>query len=499
MEVQVIQVKEQEKKRIRVAAYARISTDHPEQENSIENQITHYEEVIQKNPDYELIEIYHDTGISGFKEKRPGFQKMLADARKHRFDLILTKSITRFARNTDTILKATRELKELGIGVFFELQNINSLTQAGELLMTIYAAFGQEESTQQSRLCRMVYEKKYEAGIPVQYLERSFGYKKADDGSFVPDENARWVKRIFELGAKEYSLSEIARYMNEKGIRTKQGALWKECTVERILESAIYKGDFIMQQHFVNDERKLVVNRGERKQWYVENDHEPIVSRELWQKAQMARGKKREYLAKAPEVKELTKENYPYMKRIFCGKCGRPLYPKIYSGGRRLSWICSGRIRFTKEFCEGVRVPDSVIAFWNPKENIYVKMEKDELGKKSFHYRNEKTFLHDCHGKPKKTPKQPEHVRANYPFKDHVRCKYCGYKLTRARSSWICSGQKHHGKAFCRGVGYVPDNVLQKLGALDHDIFIGKEIINGKERYGYSQKPDEFKKWHRPE
>ena len=123
MEVTVIQAKTEHKRRLRVAAYCRVSTANEDQESSIENQRLHYEELINQNPDYENAGIYYDQGISGFKETRPGFQKMMADARAGKFDLIITKSITRFARNTDTVLKATRELKELGIGVFFELQH----------------------------------------------------------------------------------------------------------------------------------------------------------------------------------------------------------------------------------------------------------------------------------------------------------------------------------------------------------------------------------------
>ena len=146
MSVQVIKSKKTRKDRIRVAAYCRVSTETEIQEGSIENQIEHYEELIKSNPDYEFVNVYYDFGISGYKEKRPGFQEMMKDARSGKIDLIITKSITRFARNTNTLLKATRELKSLGIGVFFELQNMNTLNEGGELLLTVYAAFAQGES-----------------------------------------------------------------------------------------------------------------------------------------------------------------------------------------------------------------------------------------------------------------------------------------------------------------------------------------------------------------
>ncbi len=146
MEIQVVEQKKKLSEKLRVCAYCRVSTEEEELENSLENQITHYEESIQANPGYELVGIYHDFGISGFKEDRPGFQEMLQAARNHEFNLIITKSISRFCRNTDTLLKTVRELKELGIGVLFELQHINTLEQPGELLLTLLSWLAQKAS-----------------------------------------------------------------------------------------------------------------------------------------------------------------------------------------------------------------------------------------------------------------------------------------------------------------------------------------------------------------
>lgn len=498
MDVQVIErAKEPENKRTRVVVYARVSTNHEEQENSLENQITHYEEVIGKDERYELVKIYHDFGLSGFKEDRPGFQEMMKDAREKQFDLIITKSITRFARNTGTILKATRELKGYGIGVFFELQNINTLTQAGELLLTIYAAVGQGESEESSVMARMAYQRKFTSGTPVQYLERSFGYQKTAAGEYVPDENACWVKQIFTLAASGYSLSEISRYMNKQEVPTAGGAKWTESTVKRIIEDVRYKGDFIMQRFYITPDRRELVNRGEHSRYYIKDDHEPLVDRALWEKANAARKKRREDIDTKDEVMPITNENYPYKKRLFCAKCGKPLYPRIYAKEHRLAWCCSGTKRFHKAYCTGVNFPDRIARSWNPSENIYVWEEQDELGKKSFRYKNEKTYLAQHRRRKKKNPSLPALTKSNYPFKDHVYCKYCGYHLTRVAKGtkifWTCSGSKHHGIAFCKGVGNVPDEVLQTLGKINHDVFIGKEIIDGEERYGYSEEPDQRK------
>ena len=185
MEIQIREGNSRQKQKLKVCAYCRVSTDADEQENSLENQIRHYKEVITSNPNYEYAGVYSDFAISGFKEKRPGLQKMLADARKGKIDLILTKSVSRFARNTSIVLEATRKLKELNVGVFFELQNINTLSGEGELMLTILAAFAQAESESGSVGAKMVYKRKYEAGIPVQYLERSFGFKKDERGLYI--------------------------------------------------------------------------------------------------------------------------------------------------------------------------------------------------------------------------------------------------------------------------------------------------------------------------
>ena len=178
MQINVMEGRSKAGRKLKVCAYCRVSTDADEQENSLENQMSHYESLIKSNPDYEFAGIYSDFAISGFKEKRPGLQKMMSDARAGKIDLILTKSVSRFARNTAIVLEATRELKELNVGVFFELQNINTLSGEGELMLTILAAFAQAESESGSEMAKMVYRRKYEAGIPVQYLERSFGYSK---------------------------------------------------------------------------------------------------------------------------------------------------------------------------------------------------------------------------------------------------------------------------------------------------------------------------------
>lgn len=496
MEIHVIEPKMNTFNKLRVCAYCRVSTEEEEQANSLENQMEHYEEEIRSNPSYEFAGIYHDFGISGFKENRPGFQKMLQAARDHEIDLIITKSVSRFCRNTDTLLKAVRELKDLGVGVIFELQHINTLATSGEILLTVLAAFAQAESENYSALGKMVYTRKYEAGIPVQYLERSFGYDHGPSGEYLPDpKESPWVKKIYELCADGYRPMQIARFLNEQGIRTKAGAEFTSSTVIRILENEIYKGDYIMHKYYVNAERKEVRNRGEVDAWYIQDDHPALVSRKLWDRAQERLSEMREYLATGSVVGSLDEETYPYKNQLFCAECGFPLYRRVYSNGNRVSWICSGEMRYLKKFCAGISVPDSIIRGWGELPgNIYIRSEKDQIGRTTFRYVREKTWARD-HKRKEPVVSAPELTTENYPYKDHIFCAGCGSKLTRSIGKhgdtiWTCNGRKHKGRAFCEGIR-IPDDVIRGWGEIKHDIFISrKEDKHGQRSYSYSRQKD---------
>ena len=250
--------------KIKTAVYARVSTKAERQGDSLENQIEHYTKVIGDDPRYDLVEIYYDFGISGFKEKRPGFMRMMDDAKTGRFELIITKAITRFARNTRTVLDATRQLKEMGIGVFFELQGINTLSQEGELLMTLFAAFGQAESEGARMHTLMALKRRYDEGRPVRRLEKSMGYKKGEDGEFYPDDYAPLVLEMYEMAADGYTTAQITNYLNAEGIKNHHGCGFNRGSVMRLLRNPVYKGDFVAQGFYVTEDRRLVKNNGEK-------------------------------------------------------------------------------------------------------------------------------------------------------------------------------------------------------------------------------------------
>lgn len=202
-----------ENKRLKVCAYVRVSTDSLEQEDSLDNQTAYFKDYIQSNPAWEFVGIYADQGISGFKENRPQFQKMIADARAGKIDLIVVKSVSRFARNTETVLKFSRELKSIGVGIFFELQNINTLSGPGELMLTIIAAFAQAESPGVLLItANLTYKRKFEAGMPVHDLKYTFGFDTDEGGNtYIVEEQAKTVRLIFDLAHKGVWPSKIKR------------------------------------------------------------------------------------------------------------------------------------------------------------------------------------------------------------------------------------------------------------------------------------------------
>lgn len=484
-------------RKIPVAVYCRVSTKSEHQGDSLENQIAHYTQSVGEDPRYELVEIYYDFGISGFKESRPGFQHMMDDAEAGRFRQVITKAITRFARNTRTVLESTRRLKELGIGVYFELQGIDTLSQEGELLMTLYAAFGQAESEGARMHTLMTLKRKYEEGKPPRQLQRSMGYSKGEDGEFYPDEYAPLVVEMFEMAADGYTAAQITNYLNAQGITNHNGCAFHRSSVTRMLRNPAYKGDFIAQQFFVNDERRLVKNRGEKQMYYIQDDHIPLVTTQLWDLAQETLNAATHKVAPTKsKPADLTDENYPYRHQLFCAGCGHRLNRSVRAG--RVLWECNGKARFSKDFCDGVCVTDDEVRSWLPlSDGGHYVFAIRAKGKITGHGHMTEAEWKSTHAKAAHANGAPELNEENYPYMNRVYCKYCGSRLRRIISNagkvtWICNGLSRQGKQFCKGVR-VPDEKLKPLANLAGDFYIGKEKVNGTEGYGYSRKPDRRK------
>ena len=478
-------------RKTRVAVYARVSTKAERQGDSLENQIRHYTDTIGANPEYELIEIYYDFGISGYKESRPGFRRMMADAEQERFDLVITKAISRFARNAATVLKATRRLKDLGIGVFFELQNINTLSQAGELLMTLYAAFAQAESETARAHTLMALQRRYDAGNPPRQLQRSMGYSKGPDGEFYPDKYAPLVVEMFEMAADGYTAGQITNYLNDQGLLNHNGKKFNRGSVYRMLRNPGYKGDFAARQYYKDENRKLRKNEGQRTRYYIEGDHIPIVSADLWEKAQAAlNNTSRKAVPTTIRPLELNDANYPYRHHLYCGECGHRLIRAVRAG--RVLWECSGKTKWSKAFCSGVSVTDDEVKTQVPLPgDVYIVpiLKKGRVeGHRFIPAAEWNGTLRTHHSEV------PALTEENYPYMNRIFCKYCGSRLRRIINknntvTWICDGLSRSGKSYCKGVR-VPDEKLRPLSELSGIFYIGKTIVNGAIRYGYARWPD---------
>ena len=323
----------------RVAAYARVSTNDEEQANSYEAQVSHYTRHIQENPEWEFVSVYADKGITGTStKKREQFNDMVQDALAGKIDLIITKSVSRFARNTVDTLTTIRLLKEHGVEVYFEEQNIYSLDSKGELLLTIMSSLAQEESRNISENVTWGMRKRFADGKVALPYKHFLGYKKGADGipEIVPEE-AAIVKLIYRLFMEGKSPAYIARFLSSCNIPSPaERPQWRPETVKSILSNEKYKGDAILQKTFCTDflTKKMKVNEGEVPQYYVENSHPAIISPEMFEAVQ----------AELVKRKRSNHRNYTphcFSGRVFCDECGALYGSKVWHS--KTVWQCNAR------------------------------------------------------------------------------------------------------------------------------------------------------------
>ena len=281
-------------RRLRVAAYARVSMESERLEHSLSSQVSRYNELIQRNPGWEYAGVFADSGISGTSTERPEFQRLMAECEAGHIDLILTKSISRFARNTLDMLVAIRRLKELGIAVRFEKENIDTMTAKGELLMTLLASFAQEESRSISDNVKWGTRKRFEKGIPNGHF-RILGYRWQGDRLVIMPEEAAIVRRIYQNFLDGKSRLETARELDAEGIRTIHGCHFQDSTIKCILTNITYTGNLLFQKEYITDpiDGKRKKNHGELPQYFVANTHEPIIDRETFDYVQQEMARRR--------------------------------------------------------------------------------------------------------------------------------------------------------------------------------------------------------------
>ena len=285
----------------RVCAYARVSTDSRRQEDSLENQMETYERLITGNPEYEFIGVFADQGISGYCENRPQFQRMMEKARAGEIDLIITKSISRFARNTLDCLNYVRELKDLGIAIIFEKENINTFDAKGEVLLTILSSLAQDESRSISENCTWGIRRRFETGKHKMSTKRFLGYDTDETGKLVINRTQEpIVIRLYQEFLDGKTTDYIKRIFEREGVKDWNGGTkWQSTTLMSMLDiNEKYKDDALLQKSYTVDflTKKRTQNKGKIQMFYVEDDHDAIISKRIWECVQLEIKRRKKYL-----------------------------------------------------------------------------------------------------------------------------------------------------------------------------------------------------------
>ena len=375
--------RQDKKPKLRVAAYCRVSTDSDEQATSYEAQVEHYTEYIQKNPDWEFAGIYADDGISGTNTKRRDeFNRMIDDCKSGKIDMIITKSISRFARNTLDCLKYIRQLKDMNIPVLFEKESINTMDAKGEVLITIMASLAQQESQSLSQNVKLGLQYRYQQGKVQINHNRFLGYTKDTDGNLVIDpEQAEVVKRIYREYLEGFSMDKIAAGLEADGILTGAGGTrWHTSTINKILRNEKYIGDALLKKTYTTDflNKTRVKNNGLMPQYYVEGNHEAIIPKEIYMRVQEELVRRRVVKTSANGKKRSYSCNHCFSQIVICGECGE-LFRRIHwnnRGCKSIVWRCISRLESTGLECHARTVNETVL------ENVVLSAINELLGDK---------------------------------------------------------------------------------------------------------------------
>ena len=362
-------VDNQQVRRKRVAAYCRVSTDEDQQLNSFQAQRQYFLNLINSNSEYELVEIYADEGISGTNtKKREQFNKMIDDCKAGKIDIILSKSISRFARNTLDCLNYIRLLKELGIAIIFEKENINTLDSNGELLITLMSSLAQEESLSISKASTWGIRRRFEQGKVALNHTRFLGYDKDEQGNLIINEKqAKIVKRIYKEFLNGKGTTHIARELEQDKVKNWEGKVkWYESTIRSMLQNEKYKGDALLQKTYTVDflSKTRVANNGEVPKYYVEESHPAIIEPETWEAVQLEM-ERRKIFCEEHNIKNLDTK-IPFGGKIICGICGTYYRRKTWMSpdgkSKRKVWMCSNRYK-TKGIkgCESRHIDEEML------------------------------------------------------------------------------------------------------------------------------------------
>lgn len=348
--------------RKKVAAYARVSMESERMHHSLLAQVSYYSELIQKNSEWEYAGVYADYGISGTgTKKREGFNRMLAECEAGNIDIILTKSIQRFARNTVDLLNTVRHLKDLGIEIRFEKENIHSLSGDGEFLLSILAAFAQEESRSISENCKWGVRNLYKQGLPHGRFQ-IYGYVWQGYSLVIVPEEAEVIRWMYAEYMKGASRLDIRTSLNERGILTRKGCKWCDHSVRGILTNINYTGNLLFQKYYCVDPitKRVKENKGDLPQYFVKNTHEAIITMDEWQTVQDEMKRRWDFGVFGNKSLNLT----VFSTKITCGCCGRHYRhrQKLRKSGTLYHfWICQTRASEGRYACESQVIPEDLL------------------------------------------------------------------------------------------------------------------------------------------
>lgn len=334
-------------KLIRACAYCRVSTNSEDQKTSYDSQRIYYKNYIEENPNYEFVGIYADEGITGTQtKKREQFNQMMSDALNGKIDLIIAKSISRFARNTVDTLNCVRTLREHNVDVYFEKENIHTLGLSNELFLTLYSAFAQAESESISENVKAGVRMKMKRGELVgKYAPFGYLYDKELNKLVIDESKKDIIIYIFEEYSKGIGFRTITLNLNELGIPSPTGRKWCHASVRRVITNEKYVGDLRSGKYYSDNviSHKRKVNYGEKEQYFTSNHHEAIISRELWNKCQEIL-EKRSKIVKLDGNRDKFSRKYPFSSKIYCGICGERFIRRSYkirSNNKEVAyWIC---------------------------------------------------------------------------------------------------------------------------------------------------------------
>ena len=448
--------------RKKVAAYARVSMESERLQHSLSAQVSYYSSLIQQNPAWEYAGVYADDGITGTKTNdRTEFNRMIADCEAGKIDIILTKSISRFARNTVDLLNAVRHLKELGISVQFEKEHIDSLSEEGELMLTLLASFAQEEVRSLSDNVKWGTRKRFEKGIPNGRFQ-IYGYRWDGDHLVVEPEEAKIVKLIYVNFLNGLSAESTEKQLEEMGVKSYKGQHFGNTSIRQILGNITYTGNLLFQKEYTVDpiSKKSRKNQGELPQYWVENTHEAIIPMEVYLAVQEEKARRRELGVFA----NWSINTSCFTSKIKCGRCGKSYQRSNRKGRKDLDanytvWICGTRRKTGNAQCQNKDIPEpmlkeayaAVMGLAEFDETIFSEqvdhIEIPAPNEMVFYFKDgrivphrwQSTMRKDCWTDERRAAKgryvQEHQLGPNSScFTSRIRCDQCGENYRRQRS-----------------------------------------------------------------